>query len=85
MAYHISWEGTCYEDFNAILASGPLGRELMQAVRLIRIQLETDPLASGRELAEGLRSIDAGRVRFYYSIDQEAVLVRIFAVRLLRI
>ena len=68
MAYHISWEGTCYDDFNVILASGPLGRELMQAVRPIRAELEAEPQTFGRELAEGLRSIDAGQVRFYYSI-----------------
>jgi hypothetical protein len=84
MSYRISWEGTSYDDINTILASGPWGRELMQAVKSIRTELETDPLASGREMAEGLYLIDAGRFRFYYSIEPDAGLIKVGALRLLK-
>ena len=81
MRYHIQWEGTCHDDVNAILATGALGRELMQAFRLIAAELESDPQTKGREVAEGLRSIDALRFRAYYFVEHEGNLVKIVALR----
>jgi hypothetical protein len=82
MRYHIEWEGTCHDDVNAILAKGPLGRELMQAFRLLANELEFDPHLKGRDVAEGLRSVDAMRLRAYYYIEHEAGLVKVVALRL---
>ena len=83
MRYHIEWEGTCHDNVNAILTMGPVSRELIQAFEQIVTDLESDPQTKGREVAEGLRSIDVQRFRAYYYVEDEARLVRIVALRLL--
>ena len=85
MLYHMQWEGTCQDDVDGILTSGPYGRELLSAVESIASELKSNPHLKGRAVAEGLRLIDAMRFRAYYYVEHEGQLVKIVALRLLKV
>jgi hypothetical protein len=84
MEYRVVWEETGSVGIDEALDAGESARDMLRAVREIEDRLSADPYSTGRELSEELRIIDVLPLRAYFYIEESDLIVKITAVRRLR-